>query len=426
MSYPINQPITYTAVASTQGQPSDTFTYAWAFDDTTTANTATTNKTWASTGSHLATVTATDTITGGSATASKYISCKDWSLLTWVSTAAKIIPSTSGSSADRIMPLMVSGNLLVNVRDYYTPGAAVSYDTVNMVRNENLTATSSLTGGGPACGAMLTSGPNSGKILVVSKGGLDYGFLDPVSLTMVKSTNTMPLGFFNNPTVQHLSIQIDSNTILFIGDSTTNGVLVCQAYNQVTDTWTTKATANGPTANALLSCALVNNRIWVVCDNQLNTNYYDIASNTWNVGPTLPGTHWASGPTLKLAHLPNGYPFFISYANPGQAYWWDGVSATLTSGANFPLSSLNGGVLTNISDSVCETSNDGFIILMPGYGSSDTTTISNTVVYSPNSNSFTVVMPSPRLTYTYRSAFLNGRFWQSSNNGILYYTDPVW
>jgi hypothetical protein len=72
-TYPTNYNITYTAVGQTQGA-SNPFTYAWTFDDGTTANTATTLKQWATEGLHSATVVATDTVTGGSAESTKMIS----------------------------------------------------------------------------------------------------------------------------------------------------------------------------------------------------------------------------------------------------------------------------------------------------------------------------------------------------------------
>lgn len=77
MSYPVNQPITYTAVASTVGMPSNTFTYAWAFDDGGTGNTASLGHTWTTKGSHSATITATDNVTAGIATATKTINVSD-------------------------------------------------------------------------------------------------------------------------------------------------------------------------------------------------------------------------------------------------------------------------------------------------------------------------------------------------------------
>ena len=73
MIYATGTPLTYTAVASTQGQPSDTFTYAWVFDDNTVATGSSYSKTWATIGNHISNVTATDTVTGGTATASKVV-----------------------------------------------------------------------------------------------------------------------------------------------------------------------------------------------------------------------------------------------------------------------------------------------------------------------------------------------------------------
>lgn len=47
MIYPINTALTYTAIGSTIGLPDDTLSYVWVFDDTATANGASTPKAWA-------------------------------------------------------------------------------------------------------------------------------------------------------------------------------------------------------------------------------------------------------------------------------------------------------------------------------------------------------------------------------------------
>lgn len=73
MAYYVGLPIVYTALATTAGRPSDTFTYAWAFDDATTMSGDTGNKTWDTLGAHSATVTATDNLTGASDTDTKTI-----------------------------------------------------------------------------------------------------------------------------------------------------------------------------------------------------------------------------------------------------------------------------------------------------------------------------------------------------------------
>ena len=65
MKYPTGQNITYTAVAKTDGYVSGDHSYLWQFDDSTTAATASTSKSWSTAATHRATVTATNTITGG-------------------------------------------------------------------------------------------------------------------------------------------------------------------------------------------------------------------------------------------------------------------------------------------------------------------------------------------------------------------------
>ena len=62
--------INYIAEAFTPGMYDDAFTYDWAFDDSTTDSGASVTKSWAVAGAHTATVTATDTVTGLTATTS--------------------------------------------------------------------------------------------------------------------------------------------------------------------------------------------------------------------------------------------------------------------------------------------------------------------------------------------------------------------
>jgi len=73
MIYAAGQPITHAATASTSGLPYAPHTFAWAFDDGTQGSGASTTKTYATSGYHVSTVTATDQVTGGTASASKTI-----------------------------------------------------------------------------------------------------------------------------------------------------------------------------------------------------------------------------------------------------------------------------------------------------------------------------------------------------------------
>ena len=72
MSYPKNQPITYTSVPHTSGYPENAHTLTWVFSDGETGTGKTVQKTWtSSSGVHTATVTAVNTFTAGTAEATK-------------------------------------------------------------------------------------------------------------------------------------------------------------------------------------------------------------------------------------------------------------------------------------------------------------------------------------------------------------------
>ena len=70
MSYPINKPLTYTAVATTADHPLDTFSYSWTFSDGGSGSGNTLSHTWTTVDNHTADVLATDNqfLTSGSAT----------------------------------------------------------------------------------------------------------------------------------------------------------------------------------------------------------------------------------------------------------------------------------------------------------------------------------------------------------------------
>lgn len=92
-NYYTGSPITYSATAHTDGF-SDLVdhTYAWTFDDSTSASGHTVSKTWSTIGNHQATITATNTATGLVATASKTITVQ---ILAW---SSHVSPPTSGKS----------------------------------------------------------------------------------------------------------------------------------------------------------------------------------------------------------------------------------------------------------------------------------------------------------------------------------------
>lgn len=68
-----DNPITYTALASTLGRYGDIFTYAWAFEDGTTATGASVDKTWSNDGPRYVVVTATNTATLATASVTKTV-----------------------------------------------------------------------------------------------------------------------------------------------------------------------------------------------------------------------------------------------------------------------------------------------------------------------------------------------------------------
>ena len=100
----VNSNVTYSAVATVNdASKAHSFSYVWSLDDSTSANTSTFTKQWASKGIHVATVTATDINSGESASASKSVSVVD----EWVVSGSTIQAYTSinsGPYSIRISP----------------------------------------------------------------------------------------------------------------------------------------------------------------------------------------------------------------------------------------------------------------------------------------------------------------------------------
>lgn len=437
MSYPINQPITYTAVAATQGQPSNTFTYAWAFDDTTTANTASTNKTWTTIGNHLATVTATDTTTLGTAVATKTISCKDWTQLAWVSTGQKIIPSASANSGNntglQYVNLIVSGDLLINTMDYYTPLNAVVFNSSNMARNEYVGVFSTLLHE-PYGSFILNSGPNAGSVLVYTRNGLsdanvnpNYGFFNPSNGSFVLSPNPFPAqGVYNDgaSTIRGISAQLNNGDVfvlstlsIYYSGGSWYGMsdrADCRIYHPISDTWS--SIAQCPLPIAQYAFTLPSGNIFVARSSTYPAYIYNVASNTWSSVPTIP-TYTTEGIDY-ISILKNGRVIVATNTSDAKEATWGEGDANWTIGA----STIPPGGSTTLSvyQSMVVTDDD-MVVSVGGVNNSGNNAF--TVIHQPGST-WVQGAPLPETgapAYTRRKSFVNGKVWGSWYTGTLYY-----
>ena len=338
MSYPINQPITYTAVASTQGQQSNTFNYAWAFDDSTTASAASTAKTWATAGNHLATVTATDTTTLGTATAYKTISVSDWSIFGWTSSGLKMFPTASSSvggtgGAYAIYPI-VTGNYIVNAFDVSNPQTIVVIDSVGITRSEYSGFLGTV--GNPLTAFALTTGPNSGKIMILGSGTARYGFFDPSNGSFVTSPNSTP----RTPSIYGGSIRpsaLMGNGKWFVHAVTSAPAAASMIYDPILDQWSNASNGSTPASTDCLF-KLPSGKILSASSGTMSTYIYDYTLDSWSSGPTLPSTY--SGGDRWLEQLNDGRIFIITQgSSPVQAIWREGDASFTLDTEVYPITS---------------------------------------------------------------------------------------
>ncbi len=422
MSYPINQALTYTALATTTGAPLDTFTYAWAFDDTTTANTATYAKTWATPGNHVATITATDTTTLGVATASKTITVKDWSTFTWTSSGVKITPDASSGFGSSLgaqqMSLIVSGNLIINVFDYQTPQTIVVFNTTTLTKTEYPSLLGTV--GTPVAAFLLDSGPNSGSVLILGGGG-QAGFFAPSTGIFTLSPNSTPA--YPPQLVSSLgapSTKMGNGKWLVLGTNNitgTSGLI----YDPVLDAWSS-ASVTGACPYCDTMFTLPSGNVFAFESNSTATYLYNYTTNTWSSGPTCP-TNFPGG-SNPISKLNDGRLILVTGGSSSvQATWTEGAGSFVNDTELYPWASQNGSATGNYHQTLLVTQ-DNMVI---NVGGQCTGTLiqddSVTVFHMPDGSWITgASLLTPGIVY--KKCFAAGRAWRS-NSGILEYSS-VW
>ena len=402
MSYPIDQAITYTAVASTQGRPSDTFTYAWSFDDNTTGNTNTLSKTWTTGGYHAATVTATDNTTQSTAVASKMVRVAS----SWITDTNNIPAYTSNFYGPSVVPLLDGTILIIGCRkDNNTTIGNTSYvyNPASRVLTQvgNLPASRIYTSGESAVrlsdGRVLATGAyisgSSGSIEArrtfiydppsrtwsesgLRNYGLEYGSLyttvlmgngkvfsasaysttfrneifDPSTGTWTLLPNQPSSTSGNGP-----SVCLMQDGRVFKGPGVNDADVGCVAYSPTTNTWST-----------LASCPSSQARIVAMSDGRLlglnlstptpGQYIYTPSTDTWatGIGPTIP--------------TPSGYPSLFTHS--GETIYTRGSSSISafngTSWYAYPTlnTAHSGAYITESSGiTVCIGSSDGSTVM---------------------------------------------------------------
>jgi hypothetical protein len=304
MSYPINQAITYTAVAATQGQPGDAFTYAWAFDDNTTANTASAPKTWTTTGPHFATVTATDTVTGGSGQATKLITIDPFA---WVARAAK--------------PSIANGRLSVVLNDgdvFWIDQSNSNCYRYNVAGN--LWSSTTNMGVSVAGGVRYdqTFVLPSGKVIQSGLGSnqLQTRIFNPVGDTW---SDGPAMHGYSNGEVNYAAIKLTDGRIF---NYSYGNPYTVQIYDESLGTWALLASPLAKAPNFIgrvLMVQLDSDRIYVSGfwggDNNCYAQIYSLSGNSWSnaTPPPAPQLYYALT-TPDLVKGNDGYIYMIGWA----------------------------------------------------------------------------------------------------------------
>lgn len=420
MSYPINQAITYTAVASTVGMPANTFTYAWAFDDGGTGNTASLSHTWTTGGNHTATITATDNTTLGVATASKTISTVDWSTLAWTSTGVKIAPTASTGTTPEISitnRLLISGNYLINWYDNQYQNVIVTYDTVGGTRAEYDMGTSIATAFVPRVG------PNAGNVIIVLRGVTTVKILNPVTGIVTTSPNACSYTPYAFSTTKSFYCE-DANGDFYVGGRNSGSTNSFCKYSSMTDTWATKTASTRDVAKDIADAFLLpSGKIFTWRTTFATPEIYDPTLNTWSSGVAFPFT-----PTNKPIFFaaPSKMIYCVTLGtNPVFSSWNEGDVAWASKTSVYPLGSQQGSATQNIYQVMVATP-DGFYVniggtVLTGLDQGDTKTIFHG---GSAFDSWVVGVnllssgPDTKLFY----AYLNGKIWRAtSSSAILEY-----
>lgn len=419
--------MTYTAVPATNGFNAGDHTISWDFDDATSGTGSTYLKTWAASGEHTATATALNTTTGGTASAQKTITVKDWANdFTWTSTGLKIIPAASATfgllTSHCSHRLFVSGTKIINLFDYYTPGSVVVYDTDTHTRTEYTPDFSVI--GSPDAGYLLDSGPNSGSIVVVGKLTGRYGFLNPSTGVFSTSPNSMPY-VVEGATAHRSPIAKMGNNKLFLHGYKNGPSFRCMVYDQELDSWTA-ASGTGSSIGMGDLFSLPSGNLLGVNSVTSDSWIYNYQSNTWSSGPTLPfvfasESHaYTQGTDGRIYVVTGGTTCVMST-------WGEGEATFVSKTSIYPYLSQNAVATNGNSRQSLVVTPDGFMVNVGGNVSSGVA-LSNTktVFYGGLANDvWTVGVSLITGGVTYRAAFCNGRLWRATLSGILEYSS-IW
>lgn len=268
MSYPVNEAITYTAVAATPGTTGHSFNYAWDFDDATTASTASTAKTWTTTGNHTAVVTATDTTTLATASRSKMVNIMNYN---WV-----LAGQTSGNGSVGNGVYGIQGTKLLIAPNVSGGTATTVYDFVAETFSAGPTLNIGFSNNSGFGSGRFSPAPiaANGFIYLQQSGASAPQLVDIVGGTVI----TLTAQTFNTFATQRGTQGKDGNIYYMGMTASFNKVYV---HNPNTDSWSQKA-STAPTAIVGSNPIRISGNKFFTISRQTGNGYvYDADLDTW-------------------------------------------------------------------------------------------------------------------------------------------------
>jgi hypothetical protein len=182
----------------------------------------------------------------------------------------------------------------------------------------------------------------------------------------------------------------DNGLIYVMGGFDGSSVLsTVEAYNPMTDTWTTKASMPQPTRGAAFAKG-PDGIIYVISGTISTVQAYNTTSNTWSIKTPIPVRTWMAG----AATGNDGKIYVIGGESPGAPYSnitqiYDPSTDSWTNGTDMPTGRSELGVVKGPT---------GLIYAMGGYNG---TALSKVEVYNPSTDSWTekASMPSSKVEF---------------------------
>lgn len=279
MSYPVGTALTYAALATTVGAPTDSFTYLWSFDDGGSGVGASVSYTWGTNGPHSATVTATDTTTLGTAVASKLVTIDSfvWSLAATAMPYYARSPLSGNVDADTIISAGGRDSVGTNhLKTTYTFNGATWTQVGDMVN-----ARSSFNNSHPA---RLVRLPNS-KIMAVGNNSVTAGvgftaeLYDPVAKTWAL-TGSMT----NDRSFNCYPVLLNDGRVIVYGGQTLSAATTnaYEFYDYNAGTWSAGGTIGSATDGLAAIPALMNDgRVFYASPASGASRIFNPTNNTW-------------------------------------------------------------------------------------------------------------------------------------------------